>query len=200
MIFAETLWLTRSDLIRAVDCYLHVYNRGVDRQLLFFGEDYYSLFLSLMESSLIRADLKFIAYCLMPNHFHFLVKQATPFAISVFMEQVSGEYAKTVNQLRGRTGHLYQRRYGMKWIWKESDVPVAANYIHQNPPKAGLVKAPEDWEHSSCREYFGLRPPRFLELQEVLSRLNGHQSYRDFLGSLGAADSMLPSQCSFREQ
>lgn len=200
MTFTETLWPTRSDLIRTVGNYLHVYNRGVDRQLLFFEKAYYSLFLSLMERSLNRSELKVIAYCLMPNHFHFLVKQAKPFALSLFMEQVCGEYGKTVNRLRGRIGHLFQRRYGIKWIWNESDVPVAASYIHQNPVKAGLVKIPDDWEHSSCREYFGFRPPGFLDLQETLSKLVGWQSYQAYIRTIGEVESKLPFQCRFREQ
>jgi len=171
----------------------------VDRQQIFFSYEYYGVFLSLVRRFHVREELQILAYCLMPNHFHLLVRQLRELAISHFMEQVCGEYAKTVNQLRGRVGHLFQRRYGMKWVWSESGILPLVNYIHQNPVKGGLVTLPEEWDHSSCKEYFGLRSVGFLDLEHVLSELADHEDYRSFLARSGDTEILLPFQLRFRE-
>lgn len=195
----KTSWPSRSDLIRSTDDILHCYNRGVDKQQIFFGHEFYGLFLSLIESFHSRDELRILAYCLMPNHFHFLFRQLRAFAISVFMEKVCGEYAKTVNQVRQRVGHLFQRRYGVKWVWRDSDVPLLVNYLHQNPVKGGLVKLPQEWDYSSCREYMKIRPPGFLDLDAVLTEMNEKHDYHSYLEGSCDAESQLPSRSRFRE-
>jgi hypothetical protein len=100
-------WPNRSDLIGSTDEILHCYNRGVNKQQIFFGHDFYALFLSLVETFHSRDELKILAYCLMPNHFHFLFRQVKAFALSKLMEKVCGEYAKSVNQVCQRVGHLF---------------------------------------------------------------------------------------------
>ena len=149
---------TRSDLIRSVDEVFHLYNRGVNRQAIFFSDAYYNLFLTLVSQFQKNLELRILAYSLMPNHFHLMVRQIKSLAVSHFMEQLTGEYAKIVNARQKRSGHLFQGRYGIKCVWGESGIPILANYLHQNPVKAGLVTLPEQWAYSSCREYFGLRP------------------------------------------
>ncbi len=195
----EVLKPTRSDLIRANDDFFHLYNRGVDKQPIFFSDYYYALFLELTRRYHDPSGMSILAYCLMPNHFHFLVKQLKSFAMSRFMEQLAAQYANEVNLHRERCGHLFQGPYQMKWIPDEKNVPILANYIHQNPVKAGLVSVPESWEFSSCREYFGQRTTGFLDLNEVLSRLDGATDYRTFLDVRGDAEEKLPARSRFRE-
>ncbi len=190
---------TRSDLIRTTDDFFHIYNRGVDKQQIFFSDDYYALFLGLIGRFHDPTALKINAYCLMPNHFHLLVRQAKAFAISRLMEQVAAEYAKSVNHYRERSGHLFEGPYRMKWVNDESHVPILANYIHQNPVKAGLVSLPDAWVFSSCREYFGRRTTEFLDLTEVLSRLDGVPDYRTYLSIQQDAENDLPSRSRFPE-
>jgi len=188
-------WPNRSDLIGSTNEILHCYNRGVNKQQIFFGHDFYALFLSLVETFHSRDELKILAYCLMPNHFHFLFRQVRAFALSKLMEKVCGEYAKSVNQVCQRVGHLFQRRYGIKWVWRGSDVPLLLNYIHQNPVKGGLVELPEEWAYSSCREYLNLRPAGFLDLDIV----NVKWDYHSFLKASGDVESQLPCRARFRE-
>lgn len=190
---------TRSDMIRATDDFFHLFNRGVDKQQIFFSDYYYALFLELTRRYHEPAGMSILAYCLMPNHFHFLVKQLKAFAMSRFMEQLAAQFAKELNLHRERSGHLFQGPYQMKWVPDEQKVPIVANYIHQNPVKAGLVNVPEGWEFSSCREYFGQRTTGFLDLNEVLSRLDGVSDYRTFLDGAGDAEEKLPIGSRFHE-
>lgn len=199
MRFVQITRPSRYDLIRSEDEVFHVYNRGVDRQQLFFSDFYYTHFLTLTEQFLDQAELRLLGYCLMPNHFHLMVKQLKSLAISYFMERLAGAYVKTVNVSQKRVGHLLQGRYGIKCVWAESGIPVLANYLHQNPVKAGLVVRPEDWLYSSCREYFNERPAGILDLQEVLSRLDGAPDYRSFLARSHDAELDIPYISRFRE-
>ncbi len=189
----------RSALIRSADTLLHLYNRGVDRQVIFFCRDHYLFFLALIRRFLVREQVSLLAYCLMPNHFHFLVRQLEALAISHFMEQLCGEYAKAINQARQRTGHLFQRRYGMKWVCHAGDIVPLANYIHQNPVKAGLVASPEEWEYSSCRQYCDPDTSSIVAPGEVLSLLKGEAGYASVLAGSGDAEFELPINVRFRE-
>ena len=132
-------------------------------------------------------------------YFHLLIQQLKSYAISALMEAVCGEYARTVNAWRGRTGHLYEKPYGVKWVWRDSDIPILANYIHENPTAAHLVSSPEEWEFSSCREYLGLRENVFINMQPVLSQLDTEEDYRTFLALRGKEVANLSKRCLFRE-
>jgi REP element-mobilizing transposase RayT len=178
---------------------LHCYNRGIEKQQIFCDHDFYALFLSLVETYHLRDELQILAYCLMPNHFHFLIRQLKALAVSKFMEKVCGEYAKTFNHTFQRVGHLFQRRYGVKWVWRRSDLPLLVDYLHQNPVKGGLVELPEDWEYSSCREYSCLRPAGFLELLDVQKMGGVERDFASILKKGGNVERWLPSRSCFRE-
>lgn len=161
----------------------HVYNRGNNRQLLFYDRENYLLFLSKMREYLVpQCDL--LAYCLMPNHFHLLVhankKSARIYRrthiltnlpvtprpkmtmFSKGLQLLLSSYAKALNKRYTRTGSLF--RQNTKWK-RTSDEMFTADYslpcfkyIHNNPVTAGYVHSPIDWEFSSYREYAGMSP------------------------------------------
>lgn len=192
------MWPSRTDLIGSTNEYLHCFNRGVNKQQIFYDCDFYALFLSLVEKFHLKDDLQILAYCLMPNHFHFLFRQLKAFAISKLMEKVCGEYAKTFNNSFQRVGHLFQRRYGVKWVWRDLDLPLLVDYLHLNPVKGGLVLLPEEWEYSSCRDYLGMRSTGFLDIEAVTARGRGE---KDSLIQRRSreAELFLPSRTRFRE-
>lgn len=192
-------WPTRTELLRSTDEVFHCYNRGVDRQQIFHSNEYYSLFLSLVERFHDTEALRILAYCLMPNHVHFLFRQLKAYAVSRFMENVCRDYAITVNHACARVGHLFQQRYGLKWVWRPVDIPLLATYVHQNPVRAGLVLSSDEWMFSSCREYLGLRTCGYLHLDDVLSNLDGAADYRSYLVQRTEGVEFLPSRSRFDE-
>ncbi|MEI9911152.1 MAG: transposase [Bacteroidota bacterium] len=113
----------------------------------------------------------FLAYCLMPNHFHFLIssdprtiilKPVGGKKINVLSEGIRNllqTYSKGINKQNGSTGSLFQQNTKAKAISKGSNLYdlLCFNYIHQNPVKAKLVEKIEDWQYSSFRDYCGLR-------------------------------------------
>lgn len=190
---------SRSEMIRSCNEAFHVYNRGVNKQVIFHSERNYRKFLELINQYFNPSELLIMAFCLMPNHFHLLIQQLQAFGISGLMEQVCGDYAKVLNHSLSRSGHLFQGRYGMKWAKRDDSVPYLASYIHQNPLKAGLVKEPEDWPYSSCQAYIGAKSQPFLDTSTLLSQIVGGTDYRSILSGKADPANEIPRRLLFRE-
>ncbi len=153
----------------------HVYNQGNNRQQLFFEPENYLYFLrKIRKGFLPYCDI--LAWCLMPNHFHFLItihddyvhnnainnkeKLVNPLNRKIGIIQSS--YTKAINNRFGRSGSLFRQNTKAKNLseQKRDTIDTAVNcffYIHQNPLKAGLVQKIEDWEYSSFKDYAGFR-------------------------------------------
>jgi REP element-mobilizing transposase RayT len=148
----------------------HIYNRGNNRQPIFFNPGNYLYFLQKIRRHVLPyCDI--LAYCLMPNHFHFLIysdgrtiatKQIGNQTRNVLSEGIRNllqTYTKAINQQNKRTGSLFQQNTKAKCLSKGSKPYdfICMNYIHQNPVKAKLVDKMEDWDYSSFRDYCGFR-------------------------------------------
>ena len=146
----------------------HVFNRGNNREVIFPRRQNYLYFLEGVQKY-IKGYCDILAWCLMPNHFHFLVygnEFSTPIIrdgsferqrFSQGIKQLLSSYAKAINKQEGRTGSLFQQKTkGVHVNDHDHDYSLTAfHYVHQNPPRAGLVDRMEDWEFSSFREYMG---------------------------------------------
>lgn len=112
------------------------------------------------------------AYCLMGNHYHFMVE--TPHAnLSLGMRQLNGVYAARFNRRHGRVGHLFEGRFKAWLVQKDAYALGVARYIVLNPVRAGLCAHPREWRWSSYRATAGLEPaPPFLSLDWLLGQLS----------------------------
>jgi putative transposase len=162
----------------------HVYNRGNNKQNVFFSRDNYGYFLEKCHRYL-KPFSDILAWCLMTNHFHFLLhitqKGLVPVtcggitmpSITNGFRLLQSSYAKGINKRMNRTGNLFQQKTKAKQV--NIDDRQAMNtfhYIHQNPVKAGIVNLPERWEYSSFRDYLGLRSGTLCN-QEIAIQLLG---------------------------
>ncbi|MDD4295098.1 MAG: transposase [Candidatus Omnitrophica bacterium] len=93
------------------------------------------------------------AYCIMPTHFHFLLKEIIKNGISEFMGKIQKSYATYFNNKYKRKGPLWQGRYKNVKVSTDEQLYYLTQYIHLNPVKATLVKDPFDWVMSSCRDF-----------------------------------------------
>ena len=147
----------------------HIYNRGNNKQRIFFCPDNYIYFLQKVRLH-IKPNCDILAYSLMPNHFHFIVnadfrtiqtKKKAGQERNVLSEGIRNllsSYTQAINKQQRKTGSLFQQNTKSKCL-DDSDVnyaPVAFHYVHQNAFKAGLVDRIEDWPYSSFRDY-GIR-------------------------------------------
>ena len=144
--------------------FYHIYNRGNDKQNIFFQERNYAFFLQKVEKY-ISSNADLIAWCLMPNHFHFLVHanssstkiiKEKPIAINALTEGIRlllSSYTKAIQKQESLTGNLFQQKTKFKCV--DEYLTSAFHYIHQNPLRANLVDRLEDWRWSSLPQYHG---------------------------------------------
>lgn len=94
-----------------------------------------------------------VCYCLMPTHFHLVLKQLKPDGISKLISDLENSYTKYFNLRHGRRGPLWESRFKGVLVNTDEQLLHLTRYIHLNPISANIVKKPEDWEFSSYREY-----------------------------------------------
>ncbi|MBD2183807.1 REP-associated tyrosine transposase [Aerosakkonema funiforme] len=174
--------MPRREIILQAGNYYHVYNRGNNRQLIFFERENYVYFLRQLRNHLIANGTDIIAYCLMPNHYHLLVYLQTD-KFSDLMQAFSLSYTKAINKRYERTGSLFQGRFQAIHVDREEYLLHLTRYIHLNPVRANIVQKAEDWEFSSYQEYIDLRPGTLPKLEGVRSQLPSADAYRGFVES-----------------
>lgn len=164
--------------------FYHVYNRGAHKLPIFLsGADYQSC-LELINQYRFRYSVSVLAYCLMPNHYHMILRQETRGSISRFIQTSFNAYSQAFNLRRDHSGTLFQGKMKRKVIMNEDQLPVVARYIHLNPALNGLVDTPEKWFYSDCQEWLGLRHFA-LTTSELRDRFFGDpRDYKEFLGQV----------------
>jgi REP element-mobilizing transposase RayT len=147
------------------DNFYHIYNRGNNRQNIFFERDNYIYFLKLIKLHLIN-HVDILAYCLMPNHYHFLLYLKDE-NLSNAMKSLSVAYTKAINKRFNRSGVLFQGRFQNIHVAETEHLVNLVRYIHLNPIKARIVDKIEEWEFSSYLEYAGLRPGKLPAMNYI---------------------------------
>ena len=132
----------------------HVTQRGVRRQRTFFNDRDYRAYLDIARGQLEEPQLGVLAYCLMPNHVHFVVIPHSRQALSRFFCEVHKRYARRTNMLNDWKGHLWQQRF-YSVVMDERHCRAAMRYVELNPVRAGLVRRATDWPWSSARANIG---------------------------------------------
>jgi len=132
--------------------YYHIINRGVDKMNIFRHRDDYEYFEELMCFYMKSHGITLHNYCLMSNHYHLLL-EITQENLSKFMRQLNMNYAIYYNKKYKRVGHLWQGRFKSWYVTDDAYLYTLMCYIEQNPLKANMVKALEEYSYSSYR-YF----------------------------------------------
>ena len=177
----------------ATNYYYHVYNRGVDKRKVFLSNTFYYRFIrGLFEFNDLNAALNFswrmrkenyrgsasiireqlvdiICFCLMPNHFHLILKQKRKEGIAKFMQKIGTGYTMYFNQKCQRTGSLFEGRFKAILIEGDEYLTHLSRYIHLNP--VGLVES--GWKEKGVKNW--QKVGRFLKQYKW-------SSYLDYLG------------------
>ena len=132
----------------------HVTQRGVRRQKTFFTGRDYRAYLDIAHGEIADSQIAVLAYCLMPNHVHFVVIPQDKRAFSRFFCEVHKRYARRTNALNDWKGHLWQQRF-YSVVMDERHCAAAMRYVELNPVRAGLVARAWDWPWSSVRANLG---------------------------------------------
>lgn len=128
-------------------------------------------------------QIQLLCYCLMPNHFHFLIKQDYEYSIDEFMNSLGTRYTMYFNKKYKRVGPLYQSSYKAVLIESEQQLLWITHYIHRNPLSN---KSFSNNQPSSLPEYLGLRKTNWIHTEEILdyfSKTNPTLSYKAFVAN-----------------
>jgi putative transposase len=164
--------------------FYHVFNRGINRQPIFLEEKHYSICRWINEKYLPVYSVEMLAWCLMPNHFHFLLWTELEDGISRFMQVAFNVYVQSLNKMLGRKGPLFEGRFKHVLVDEQSYFMQLCRYIHLNPVKAGLVQKPGEWAYSDYPEWTGLRHAGSIKSGLIKDCFGGFGEYQAFVADL----------------
>lgn len=188
----------------------HIFNRSIARQPSFLSKKDYQRFQNIMDyyrfqkpplrfSHFIRLPLEqrtayetqlkqrgvkqvgILAFCIMSNHIHFLLKENTPKGIAYFMKNIQESYAKYHNTKHERTGSLFQSMFKAVRIETDNQLLHVARYIHLNPYTSFVVKTKEEllsYPQTSLPEY--LAQPSIITTEIILSHFSNKKQFTKF--------------------
>ena len=131
----------------------HIVQRGNNREKVFVVKKDFEKYISLLEKYSIEKNVVILAYCLMPNHVHLLVKPLGEDGLFKMMQGTTLCYTQYFNKKNKRTGRLWECRYHSTIIDGERYLWTVSRYIENNPVRAGLVKNAEDYLYSSAKTH-----------------------------------------------
>lgn len=158
--------------------YIHIVNHAIDGRELFYDPGDYKTYLTFLKERM-SDEFSVIAYCLMPNHFHFLIRQNAYAPISALFEQPHKRYARYYNNKYDCRGRIFRGKLANKYVMEDNYLVAACAYIHANPLQANLVSLPEDWEYSNFREFMGIRHGTLFSKQFVDDWIGNREDYRN---------------------
>lgn len=179
--------------------YYHIYSRSIAKYIIFNDDSEFSRIVELFslfqfanfdyefskffrltdkEKNGILTKLKekndkiveIISYCIMPTHFHLILKQVSNDGISKYVSRSLNSYSRYFNTKHKRIGPLWSGRFKNVLVEDDEQLHHLTRYIHLNPTSAGLVEKPEDWMHSSYLEYIDKSGDKFsiCDFREVI--------------------------------
>ena len=161
------------------ESYYHVYNRGVEKRIIYQDAQDYAVFLSYLRRHLSPDDtldsqkrpykfygsIDLVAYCLMPNHFHFLLySKEDPSQIAKFMQSLCIAYSMYFNRRYKRVGGLFQGRFKAIRIANDAYLQHISRYIHLNPTDYKSYKWSSLPYYLNADKVNWLHPERILDI------------------------------------
>lgn len=191
--------------VYANNYFYHVYNRGVAKQNLFDSDfDYLRLLktfsfylenenkprLSKIDKTELHKILKIepqkplveiYAYCLMPNHFHLLLRQVTDNGISIFLRRSSDSYTRYYNVKNDRVGTIFQGRFRAVLIESDEQLLHLSRYIHLNPYTSDICNDSASYNWSSYHHYLNNNNDRLCHPDYILKMIGSSKNYQEFV-------------------
>jgi putative transposase len=133
---------------------VHAYNRRVDRWPIFLSPGDYWAFIDLLQEGVALGLVVVFGYCIMPNHWHLVLRAEVDDGISKFMKWLTGTHAKRYRMCHRTVGHghLYQDRFKSPVVEGEEHFLAVMRYVETNAARAALARFPDDWPWSSAYE------------------------------------------------
>lgn len=162
----------------------HVTQRGSRRQTTFFEDADYQMYMKLLCERKEKVGVEIWAYCLMPNHVHFVAVPESEDGLASMFGVVHHRYSMYANSKNGWRGHLWQERFYSS-VMDEAHLVAAVRYIELNPVRAGLCSCAEHWRWSSVHAHLTGAPDMLVATTPMLQRVS---DWRKFLVETGAKE------------
>ncbi len=161
--------------------YYHIYNRGAHKVSIIRQAANFLFILNKMKQYSRQFDLTLIAYCLMYNHYHFLIRQNGAYPAGLLPQRVFNSYSKAYNKRYEHSGTLFEGNYKVKPVQTTPHLLHLCRYIHGNPVKDGLTADPADWPYSNYLEFIGERNGTLYDPEFVTVNFGTAAAYKDFV-------------------
>ena len=179
--------------------FYHVFNRGVEKRTTFLDKRYYERFIETLNFYKNRDPktrfsfrnrlqknnesenplVEIVAFCLMPNHFHLLLKQVEEKGITTFLSKVTNSYTKYFNTKQNRVGPLFQGSFKAVRVEDDEQLIHLTRYIHLNPLIDYLVKNLNNYPYSSYNQYLGSQPG-ICQTDQIMNFFKNPSSLENF--------------------
>ena len=171
--------------------YYHIYNRGNRKQQIFLNYKDYERFLDKVLKYKKKFDVNIVAFCLMPNHFHFLIQKLSSSNVSKFFSDLCNSHSKYFNTKYDTVGSLYQGRFKAKVVDKDEYLIHVSRYIHLNPvelfgPSKNLINNLLAYKWSSLQYFLSSSKNDVVDTKIILdyfSRKNPREDYKKLVVS-----------------
>ncbi len=184
------------------ETFYHIYNRGVNKMAIFALNDNYLYFLKKYDKY-ISPIAETYAYCLLGNHFHFLIRTKSeeeillknrvntnrpqnPISVERYMSlqfsHLFNGYTQAFNKQQGRTGKLFELPFRRIEVTNDAYLSQLIYYIHTNPQKHNLIDDFREWPYSSYHSLLSEQPTK-LSRKEVITWFGKPKDYQDFHNS-----------------
>ena len=129
----------------------HVINRGVGKQRIFFDDSDYLAFEGVIQETLVKSPMRILSYCLMPNHWHFVLWPENDGDLANFMQRLTVTHVTRWQKYYNMVGygHLYQGRFKSFPVDSDEYFYQVNRYVERNALRANLVNKAEDWQWGS---------------------------------------------------
>ncbi len=192
--------------------YYHIYNRGVEKRSIFLNDKDRWRFLTLIllfqgnshadnigrlvkhvqhlelnieefQTALLNRNIELVCFCLMPNHYHLILKEVKKGGISNFGQRLGNGYTKYFNTKYGRTGHLFGGNFQAVHITKDTYLKYLSSYIHNNPKELNFRQENKyEYTWSSFQDYIKTnRWSEFLCPSIILDQFKNSRDYQKYV-------------------
>ena len=151
--------------------FFHIVVKGIEKRYIFDNDKDKKKYIRLMEKN--NDEIENIAYCIMSNHAHMLIKVDDVKLMEKWMHKVNSNYAKYYNKKYEKVGYVFNNRYYSQEILNEKHLFRCIKYIHDNPVKAGMCDRPENYYYSTYKTKYNAS---MKNISNELSRILGIKS------------------------
>lgn len=151
----------------------HVTSRGDRREPIFVDDEDRHALLAVVGQAMSRFDAQILAYCLMDNHYHFVLHTRKA-NLSLLMRHINGVYTQSFNRRHDKVGHLFQGRFKAILVDRDAYLLEVCRYVELNPVRARMVRKAQSWPWSSYRAHVGATgAPQWLDVEGLHGYLLG---------------------------